>query len=161
MKKIIVDLKNIIDASVGTKNTIDLNVEIPSPDTEKIIITSPLTGKVIFINLEKQLLADFDLAIIAKLTCDRCAEKYQKKLNLNFKKTYNFSQLDTNQNLNLLPAIHEQMILSLPIQSLCGENCQGRCEKCGQNLNLEKCNCKNRTESVSNKPFAKLKELLE
>lgn len=45
---------------------------------------------------------------------------------------------------NLADLIREQVILSLPMQSFCDENCQGLCQQCGQNLNEGVCGCEAR-----------------
>jgi len=37
--------------------------------------------------------------------------------------------------------VREQVFLSLPARSLCGEDCKGLCPRCGKNLNSESCNC--------------------
>lgn len=37
--------------------------------------------------------------------------------------------------------IQEQVIMALPMQVLCRENCRGLCPGCGANLNTEACRC--------------------
>lgn len=37
--------------------------------------------------------------------------------------------------------IHDDILLQLPYQHLCNENCKGLCPKCGQNLNEGSCSC--------------------
>ena len=43
--------------------------------------------------------------------------------------------------LSLEDVVREQVLLSLPSRTLCKEDCKGLCPRCGQNLNLEPCNC--------------------
>jgi uncharacterized protein len=43
--------------------------------------------------------------------------------------------------LLLEDVVREQVLLSLPSRTLCKEDCKGLCPRCGQNLNLETCNC--------------------
>ena len=43
--------------------------------------------------------------------------------------------------LVLEDVVREQVFLSLPARSLCGEDCKGLCPRCGKNLNLESCAC--------------------
>ena len=47
----------------------------------------------------------------------------------------------TGNDIDLLPAIREQVILATPLQSLCEENCLGLCQVCGGNLNEGICGC--------------------
>ncbi len=44
--------------------------------------------------------------------------------------------------IDLTDLVREQILLNLPTQVLCREDCQGLCQKCGANLNLIDCNCK-------------------
>ena len=43
--------------------------------------------------------------------------------------------------LVLEDVVREQVFLSLPARSLCGEDCNGLCPRCGKNLNSESCTC--------------------
>ncbi len=61
----------------------------------------------------------------------------------------------SGDEIDLLPEIGEQIVLSVPIKPLCSEGCSGLCPSCGSNLNMESCDC--RTESASLK-FSALKD---
>lgn len=43
--------------------------------------------------------------------------------------------------IDLTELAREQILLNLPSQVLCREDCRGLCQKCGANLNLIDCNC--------------------
>lgn len=43
--------------------------------------------------------------------------------------------------LDLDPAVREQILLALPHYPLCREGCKGLCPACGQNLNEKECGC--------------------
>ena len=43
--------------------------------------------------------------------------------------------------VDLLPALREHLILATPLRALCQENCSGLCQKCGANLNEGICAC--------------------
>ena len=43
--------------------------------------------------------------------------------------------------LDLGPLVREQVVLAVPIQSLCRPDCAGLCHVCGGNLNHETCAC--------------------
>ena len=47
----------------------------------------------------------------------------------------------STEEINLTPLIREQVILALPTQPLCKEDCRGLCGGCGVNLNHETCVC--------------------
>lgn len=43
--------------------------------------------------------------------------------------------------VSLAEIVREQILLALPIQTFCRQDCRGLCQKCGANLNLIDCNC--------------------
>jgi uncharacterized protein len=47
----------------------------------------------------------------------------------------------TDNQVDLLPALREHLILATPLHPLCQENCSGLCQKCGANLNEGICAC--------------------
>lgn len=46
-----------------------------------------------------------------------------------------------DEQVSLLPAIQEQVILSVPLKPLCFPDCRGLCQRCGHNLNVGSCTC--------------------
>src|SRR3989338_8228647 len=58
------------------------------------------------------------------------------------KEDLEFSFYD-GERFNLGELLREQMILSLPIQPVCNEDCKGLCPQCGENLNFQTCSCEN------------------
>jgi uncharacterized protein len=45
------------------------------------------------------------------------------------------------EKIDLTDLVREQILLDLPTQILCQEDCKGLCQKCGANLNEVNCNC--------------------
>ncbi|MFT4113688.1 YceD family protein [Silvibacterium sp.] len=43
--------------------------------------------------------------------------------------------------LSLEDVLREQVLLSLPVRTLCREDCKGLCPHCGRDLNSESCTC--------------------
>jgi uncharacterized protein len=58
--------------------------------------------------------------------------------------------------IELDPLIREQLLLALPMDALCREDCKGLCPSCGQDLNEKACGCKG--ESADPR-WAKLRSL--
>jgi len=44
-------------------------------------------------------------------------------------------------SLLLEDVLREQVLLSLPVRTLCKPDCKGLCPRCGQNLNSQQCSC--------------------
>lgn len=45
------------------------------------------------------------------------------------------------EEVDVSPLMREQLLLALPTQPLCREDCRGLCAKCGANRNRESCDC--------------------
>lgn len=48
----------------------------------------------------------------------------------------------TEDSIDVLPLIYEQICLQLPMVVLCREDCRGICPRCGRNLNHGVCTCR-------------------
>ncbi len=46
-----------------------------------------------------------------------------------------------DSQLQIEDIVSTSILLSLPMKSVCDEECKGLCVKCGVNLNVEQCNC--------------------
>jgi uncharacterized protein len=46
-----------------------------------------------------------------------------------------------SQDLDIRADLRDILMLSLPMKSLCREDCKGLCSRCGQNLNEDSCRC--------------------
>jgi len=95
-----------------------------------------------------------------ELDCARCLEPVTLDLDVPFEDVFVDSSLEpTNDELevreddldeslviggsvDMKEVIREQIILALPEMVFCGEDCRGLCDKCGTNLNLLDCKCK-------------------
>lgn len=60
------------------------------------------------------------------------------------------------EGLLLEDTLREQVLLSVPLKSLCREDCKGLCPHCGKNLNEGACSC---TEQVEDPRWAALKDI--
>jgi uncharacterized protein len=93
------------------------------------------------------------------LQCTRCAEELVQHLEVPFEDVFVEAadettdadheiggdeldeQLVTSNDVDLMEIIREQILLNLPEQVFCKEDCEGLCPHCGTNLNVESCNC--------------------
>ena len=90
------------------------------------------------------ILATGEFVVVAKGECIRCLDPIALELNRNFQELYAYSpnsddpdELEEDQLLmdgevmNLEGPIRDAIVLSLPINPLCDESCQGLCPECG------------------------------
>ncbi|MDI1241209.1 MAG: DUF177 domain-containing protein [bacterium] len=94
-----------------------------------------------------------------ELDCDRCLEPVERPLDIELDLEFVPNQrLADKANVELHPddlkrdeidgseidlvdIAREQILLDLPHQFFCMDDCKGLCEKCGANLNLKVCDC--------------------
>jgi len=60
------------------------------------------------------------------------------------------------EGLELNDVLREFVLLALPMQRLCSENCKGICPECGQDRNKNECSCRT---TVGDNRWAALKDL--
>ena len=109
------------------------------------------------------------------LTCDRCLVSYDFDVDTKFQLLFktvssefkplqelecNVEELDSvildEPVVDLDDVLRQQLYLSLPLKSLCSEQCKGICARCGENLNFAECKCNHEWQGL---PFAVLAQL--
>jgi len=98
---------------------------------------------------------DFDLVYVPHPTTDEKSREIElryEEMDLGF---YDGIVFDTNL------AITEQLLLSVPMKSLCREDCRGLCPQCGKNRNREECDCRPIAVNPLREKLLSLKESLE
>lgn len=116
------------------------------PDDINIRATLETEGNSLHLKLEVELPGHF--------TCDRCGKPFtrQHRCQDDFFFTFDDSgESFEDQGISTIPReaieldisqeIRDLVILSLPYQSLCREDCRGLCPYCGVDLNVQKCGC--------------------
>lgn len=66
--------------------------------------------------------------------------------------------IDHNHILDLREAIRQNLVLALPVRTLCKEDCAGLCAQCGKDLNDGPCDC---APEAGDTRFESLRHLLE
>lgn len=133
-------------------NEIDLESE-----TAKVADTVRINAKL------KKGIAQTDVSgtIFAKLEieCSRCLQPTEQYFEIAFNAAFvtpeNYTEaketelksedLDVSifegDRINLTELVREQILLTVPTQTFCREDCKGLCQKCSANRNLINCNC--------------------
>ena len=136
----------------------------------------PVLASLTIERVGKRFMVNGELSTVLMLQCDRCLDLFPKDLKGKFQLFLELQSepIETEEDIelaedemgiDLLPAqevdlesiIKEQIYLSLPMKTLCREDCRGLCPTCGVNLNNEPCTCHIRTGHPA---FQVLKNLL-
>mgnify|MGYP001365133890 CR=1 FL=1 len=115
------------------------------------------------------------ISTVAEIDCSRCLNGIETVLEIPFRaafvspeyyseqaeKELDSDELDVsiseNDEIDLKELVREQILLALPAQFLCSEDCKGLCPVCGANKNLIDCNCR---ENETDPRWAGLKNLI-
>lgn len=109
-----------------------------------------------------------------RLSCDRCLKNYPKGMKNDFRVIMTHPTPDMKESemelveedvevgfirdeeIDAGEIVREQIYLSLPIKSLCKDDCMGLCPVCGSDLNDKICEC---NKAQGHPEFEKLKKL--
>ncbi|MBE9536977.1 MAG: DUF177 domain-containing protein [Proteobacteria bacterium] len=123
-------------------------------------------GKTVFVSLH--------IEGLVRARCSQCLVDFEQKIDLSNDVSLfpeegkeETKELDlTNEELeknfyagnsiDLAKLLCEEIVLYLPFNPRCSDNCKGLCPSCGKNLNEGKCNCTGRSKE---NPFSVLKGL--
>lgn len=110
----------------------------------------------------------------AELECSRCLQPARQSLDFPFKAVFvtaeNYTDAKEIQlgaedlevsifggdRIDVAELAREQILLALPAQVFCREDCEGFCQKCGANRNLVNCSCE---EKEADPRWAALEDL--
>ncbi len=146
-------------------HTVSFNVEIPAGEidyeskiSQSSVLHSEGTAQLLNHALgEVRVLGDLNVTV--ESTCDRCVEPTSFPIESHFDliympassaKTGGEDELDTagvevgyyeGSGLALKDVLREVVLLALPMQLVCSEECKGICPVCGQNRNQRECGC--------------------
>ncbi len=115
-----------------------------------------------------------DLSATLELLCARCLEPVVRDVSKRFDLLYRPQGSDagheelsvtqaeaeigyyTGDGVLLEDVLREQVLLAVPIKTVCSEECKGLCPRCGQNLNQGACAC---PEGSGDERWSALKDL--
>ncbi|MBL7033885.1 MAG: DUF177 domain-containing protein [Candidatus Delongbacteria bacterium] len=109
------------------------------------------------------------LLTTAQLTCDRCLRQFSQSIDLDERfifaidprSEYDDDVIVVQSEEQLLPLnqnLREMLLLTLPLQKLCRDDCQGLCPLCGSDLNQAKCDCRLAPDNSLKVALKQLKE---
>ena len=80
--------------------------------------------------------------------CGRCLKKFKEKIHSEFEEFFTFPFVETSEdeiqvsedgNVDFAPIVHDYLIMDIPPNPICSEDCKGLCDICGVDLNQTTC----------------------
>ncbi|MFN3475993.1 MAG: YceD family protein [Candidatus Methylomirabilales bacterium] len=136
---------------------------------------APVEATVRFERRGEGVMASGVFSTIVGLTCSRCSEPFALPVHDEFQVFFvrpsplreeevelSREELDVEflveDRIDILNLIRQNILLDLPVQPLCREECRGLCSKCGANLNEGLCGCQKGRIDPRVEPLRKLLE---
>lgn len=163
-----IDLTNIPSEGKEANFILEPDWWKPDLDEDRIVgLESPLSAWMKIYPAGKKIVVEGSLSTKLLLRCDRCLEPYSWDLSKDFRIYLAISQFKGNVEVELLEddlnlefidgnflepdqVIREQLILNVPMKTLCTADCKGLCPICGCNLNTTTCSCSSNCKASGN-----------
>ncbi len=166
---------------------VQITLESVELSGQPVEFNRPFTGEAEIWNVGDRLLVRAELAGEAVVQCSRCLTPFALPLEVSFEEEFmegspsqqthterddededDDEGLDqqrtityyTGDEIDLTDSLRDNVLLELPMQAVCKEECKGLCITCGSNLNEGACGCQEDEPQVVDSRFAVLKDLL-
>lgn len=164
----ILDLSGFLDSEKQSYH-IEGELESNSSSIDDIIVIEPInfSGEIIKVAENSELFITINYTY--ESNCDRCLKPTTSEIttNLSGRLMENKGKINDEDDvdeiiylenglLNIDEYIWSQVVSSLPMKILCSNDCKGLCPQCGQDLNVQSCDCMG---STIDPRLEKLKEL--
>ncbi len=115
----------------------------------------PLKGSFQVIRSSNGLYVTGELRSLFETECSRCLDSTKIPLTIEMDELFYYPEsaappgdfgVGEDGFIDLGPLVRQLSLLGIPLQPFCRPECKGLCAHCGQNLNLEDCDCE--TENI-------------
>jgi uncharacterized protein len=133
------------------------------------IYPHPLQVQAELNKFQKNIQCSIKITSRAQFNCDRCLKEIEQPVKIHFNILLHIDKtaLETDEEdvihvpadvveIDITERIVEQLILAIPMKTLCSADCKGICGGCGVDLNFGECQC---GEAPPDPRWEKLKEL--
>jgi len=162
----IFNVAQLMKANVGTSLEAEIDEEeIPFDEEDGLKIVGPVVGHVRMRRINQGLLSDGWVHITLELSCTRCLKISEQPMRISLEERFqptldiitgmplppiaedDVFPIDNHHQIDLTEALRQQILLDIPMVTLCQEDCKGLCVQCGKDLNLGACNCEPEVDS--------------
>lgn len=173
----IYNVAQLLKAPVGTvlRVPLDDDDQLELHDNE-VRLAGPISGQVRLHRTNQGIFVDGAAELPVELECTRCLKTFTTTFDVPLREQFYPTidvntgapleapddelvfPIDHNHLLDLREAIRQNLVLALPMQTLCQEDCAGLCPQCGHDLNEGPCDC---VPETADDRFSALRQLLE
>lgn len=128
---------------IGGKKHVSMEIEIADLNfrDQEVEIKDDIKLEIEIYHTSDSFLIEGEMEVNLILSCSRCLENYQSSALIEISEEVLKKDMEDLEKLFIDEIIVDNIILSLPIKTLCSEDCKGLCPQCGQDLNEAECDC--------------------
>ena len=164
MDAMLFNVAQLMKSSVGTSFVTDFQEDEAILDNDLKVI-GPIEGHARMRRTNQGLLIDGWVDLALELSCTRCLKSFEQPMHVTFEEQFyptvdvltgapmpafdeeEIFPIDDHHQVDLTEAVRQNVLTSLPMVTVCQEDCKGLCPQCGKDLNLGPCDCKPEVES--------------
>ena len=100
---------------------------------------------------KKKILIESDMDLLLNIPCDRCLEEVEVELNIKTSKETDLDDRNVDEDekeeylsgtsFDVEKFVYGEILVNLPMKTVCSDDCKGFCNRCGTNLNHGECGC--------------------
>jgi uncharacterized protein len=143
------NVSHLVKAPIGVRDVVHLDVSKATLGDD--LLVHQLRGDISLTRTSGGLLAEGQLDVFLDGECVRCLASFPLPLtvqpdDLSFALPQASSEdgeyrISEHGWVDMTLALREQILLNIPFSPLCRPDCKGLCGQCGQDLNIETCDC--------------------
>ena len=133
-----ININRIPTEGLDLKGAMD-STDFPVRETDSFSFSDPLIYDLHVSLIQQKLLVNGSASIKIKCICDRCLGKFN--LGVKVSDICHYIEDFSGDEVDISELIREDLLLEIPMKTVCNETCLGLCPSCGQNLNESKCSC--------------------
>ncbi|ADQ14979.1 YceD family protein [Halanaerobium hydrogeniformans] len=128
---------------IGGKKTVSMEIEIADLNfrDQEVEVKDNIELEIEIFHTRDSFIIEGEMEVNLVLSCSRCLKNYQTSSVIELSEEILKKDMEDLEKLFIDEIIVDNIILSLPIKTLCSEECNGLCPQCGQNLNEGECDC--------------------
>lgn len=140
---------------------------------EPVIFKAPVHAVFDLTRVRSGILLSGTLETEVELTCVKCLKRFTAEIKAELNEVYSMPgyeeifegydevfTIENGQEIDIEPAMFENIVVNISSHPVCSELCQGICPDCGADLNTESCNCNKNNIDPRLMILKKLKESL-
>lgn len=133
-----INVSHILASEVGERA--DFSIEGENPNIPDLELSRPLSGGVRVTRLDEGIDVSGQVELQFRLECYRCLDPYEHNAQVDISGIYSLYPkedewpISGRGEIDLLPLLRQEVLVTIPIQQLCKQDCKGICIHCGQRL---------------------------